>query len=331
MIKRIFAAVAAVPVLALLIANGTGTASAATGSLSVRARTALPIKAFGGFATVDAEAPDGTVFVSDPAQSTVWAVRPDRRVTLAEHVAGVTNALAAGGSSLYVATFSTVYRYDRATGAEIGRWALPSLREGSTSDALLVSLTLAGGSLWVLHAQGRYEDVYRIDPNRPAAPRLVTRSLGAVVAADGALYYERTDAHLIAVAPNGTVRVGPRLADHPNGLGGGVEYLDSVAAGQVWVTEPAGQGLDASYRAFNATTLVGGATFSGSIGDTMVNTRLGPLVLTGGESPSVERIAADGRLTDRLPLAGGEALVGPDPALVAPNRAATGLDLVQLS
>ena len=44
-----------------------------------------------------------------------------------EDSVAVTNALAADTSSLYVATFSTVYRFDRATGAEVAQWTLPPI------------------------------------------------------------------------------------------------------------------------------------------------------------------------------------------------------------
>jgi len=299
--------------------------------LSIQARIALPIKLSGGFPSVAAEAPDGAVFVSDPAGSNVWVVDGDRPAVRAEHVAGVTNALAADASSLYVASFTTVCRYDRSNGAKVAQWALPSVKKDSTSDALLVSLTVTPAALWVTQAQGSHVNVYRIDPNSGRAPRLVVRSLGAIVSAGGSLYYERSDAHLVRVAPNGAVRVGPRLADRPNKLGGGVEYLDSVAGGRVWVTEPAGQGLDASYRAFDSTTLAAGATFNGSIGDTMANTLIGPLMLAGAETQSVYRIAADGRLTDPLPLAGGLQLVGPHPAVLSINHTGTGLQIERIS
>ena len=75
------------------------------------------------------------------------------------------------------------------------------------------------------------------------------------VGSDGSVYYERTDHHLAARRPNGATSVGPVLADKPNGLGGGVQYVDVVAGGAVWVSEPAGQGLDATFTTYDAATL----------------------------------------------------------------------------
>jgi hypothetical protein len=341
MIRNFVVAVAAP--LVLLAATGTDLAPAGAMApaapavaakaglpLSVRARIALPISSDDAFPSVAAEGPDGAVFVSDPAHARVWVVDGDGPAAPAVHVAGVINALAADASSLYVATFSTVYRYNRATGAEVTQWSLPGMKPPSSSNALLVSLTAVNGTLWVFADRGNDVDVYRISPNSPLRPHLVTRALGAVVSPNGSLYYERPDARLIRVAA-GTTKVGPRLADRPNGLGGGVQYLDSVAGGEVWVTEPAGQGLDASYSAFNSTTLAAGATFNGSVGDTMANTNSGPLMVSGAESQAVQRITAEGKLTGRLPLAGAEDLVGPDPAVVGLNKSGSALVLARLS
>jgi hypothetical protein len=344
MIRRLVAA--AVPLVALLATTGPGltrpagavTAPVAAPSgagttgppLSVRARISVPITSDGAFPSVAAEAPDGAVFVSDPAHDQVWVVDGDGPAASALHVAGVINALAADASSLYVATFSTVYRYSRATGAKVSQWALPATKPQSSSNALLVSLSAVNGTLWAFVDDGDNVNVYSINPDSRQGPHLVVRSLGAAVSPDGALYYERADARLIRVA-DGTVRVGPRLDDRPNGLGGGVQYIDSVAGGEVWVVDPAGQGLDATYSAFNSSTLVAGATFQGSVGDMMANTRIGPLMVSGAESQAVQRISATGRLTARLRLAGAEALVGPAPAVVAWNQSGNALVLDRLS
>jgi hypothetical protein len=345
MIRRLAVAVA-VPVVLLLTATGPGptplagaTAGSVTTSvsggksgppLSVRARISLPIASDDAFPSVAAEGPDGVVFVSDPAHHQVWAVDGDGPAAPAVHVAGVINGLAADASSLYVATFSTVYRYSRSTGTKVFQWTLPAMKPQSSSNALLVSLTAANGTLWAFVVHGNDVNVYRINPNSQRSPQLVTRSLGAVVSPNGSLYYERTDARLIRVVA-GRVKVGPRLEDRPNGLGGGVQYIDSVAGGEVWVVDPAGQGLDATYSAFNSSTLVAGATFQGSVGDMMANTRIGPLMVSGAESQAVQRISATGRLTARLRLAGAEALVGPAPAVVAWNQSGNALVLDRLS
>ena len=69
------------------------------------------------------------------------------------------------------------------------------------------------------------------------------------------------------------------LADKPNGLGGGVQYIDVVAGGAVWVSEPAGQGLDASYTTYDVATLHTLGTYSGSVTSTVVDSAAGALVL----------------------------------------------------
>ena len=77
------------------------------------------------------------------------------------------------------------------------------------------------------------------------------------------------------------------LADKPNGLGGGVQYLDVVAGGAVWVSEPAGQGLDATYTTYDAATLHTLGTYNGSVTSTVVDSAAGPLVLEpAGSNPA---------------------------------------------
>ena len=124
----------------------------------------------------------------------------------------------------------------------------------NSSDDDLVALAAAGGQVFVSVTQGNTVSVYRINPGAGAAPHLVLTGLGDAIGSDGSIYYERTDHHLAARRPNGAAP-SARLADKPNGLGGGVQYLDVVAGGAVWVSEPAGQGLDAAYTTYDAATL----------------------------------------------------------------------------
>ena len=105
------------------------------------------------------------------------------------------------------------------------------------------------------------------------------RGLGDAIGSDGSVYYERTDHHLVARRPNGATAVGPVLADKPNGLGGGVQYLDVVPGGAVWVSEPAGQGLDATFSTYDAATLHPLGSFQGSVTSTVVDSSAGALVL----------------------------------------------------
>ena len=69
------------------------------------------------------------------------------------------------------------------------------------------------------------------------------------------------------------------LADKPNGLGGGVQYIDVIAGGAVWVSEPAGQGLDASYTTYDVATLHTLGAYNGSVSSTVVDSAAGALEL----------------------------------------------------
>ena len=124
--------------------------------------------------------------------------------------------------------------------------------------------------------------IYRIDPTSSASPHLILTALSAAIGSDGTVYYESGDHHLDALHPDGTTTQGPVLVDKPNGLGGGVQDIDTVAGGYVWVSEPAGQGLDAGYTTYAATSLAQAGTFSGSVTDSVTDTAAGPLVLEQG-------------------------------------------------
>ncbi len=131
--------------------------------------------------------------------------------------------------------------------------------------------------------------------------------------------------------------------DNPNGLGGGVQDVDTVAGGLVWVSEPAGQGLDAGYTTYATTTLAEAGTFSGSVTDIVADTAAGPLVLEQGAtagtacpqgaSPTacVYRIDARGNVTYPVPVGAAVALSGPGPAVVASDTTTDQFELVRLS
>jgi hypothetical protein len=165
-------------------------------------------------------------------------------------------------------------------------------------------------------------------------------TLGAVIGPDGSVYYERPDDRLVRRDANGAITVGSGLANAPNGSGGGVQYIDAVAGGVVWVDEPAGQGLDAGYSAFDAVTLKAEGTYAGNTTEHgITETLAGPLDLSGGNASiacpmkgalSVQclfRISTTATLTDPTPVGTGYALVGPYPAVVAVNLAGTMLEL----
>ena len=101
------------------------------------------------------------------------------------------------------------------------------------------------------------------------------------------MVYERTDHHLVALSAPGATTVGPALAGAPNGLGGGVQYVNAVAGGYVWVSEPAGQGLDASFSTFDLKTLHPSGTFAGTANEQIVGTTGGVLALDAPYNTSV--------------------------------------------
>jgi hypothetical protein len=129
------------------------------------------------------------------------------------------------------------------------------------------------------------------------------------------------------------------LANSPNGDGGGIAGVESVAGGIVWVSDPAGQGLDAQLIPYNATTLQSTGSYSGSVTEQIVDTLAGPLVLAGPDGPGscpqsasapstscVFRISAAAALSDPTPVGSADQLVGPYPAVV--TASATTSDLV---
>jgi hypothetical protein len=132
------------------------------------------------------------------------------------------------------------------------------------------------------------------------------------------------------------------LADKPNGLGGGVQYIDVVAGGAVWVSEPAGQGLDAAYTTYDARTLARVGSYNGSVTSSVVDTAAGPLVLQPAGSSSacpsvpspescVLRIDQHGSISDPVNVGAAVTLVGPGPAVIVSDTSTGQFDLVRLS
>jgi hypothetical protein len=263
---------------------------------------------------------------------------------IAEHVATGIAALAADGTNFYVATYSTVFAYNRTSGNQDGQWTMPAVPTANSSNDDLVALAAAGGSVFISVTRGNTVSVYRINPGASAGPRLILRGLGDAVGSDGSVYYESTDHHLTVLRPNGATAVGPLLADKPNGLGGGVQYLDVVAGGSVWVSEPARQGLDASYTTYDAATLRTLGTFTGSVTSTVVDSAAGALELEpAGSNPAcpqaapstpsscVFRITPQGSATDAVGVGAAVTLLGPGPAVVVSDTATGQFDLMRYS
>jgi len=318
-----------------------------SGPLQAAAPIALP---FSADQITAAESPDGAVFVApqdptSPAPAVAWVVDGNGPAAVAEHVPEGIAALAADGANFYAATYTTVYAYDRTSGNQDGQWSLPPVSTANTSREDLVSLAAAGGNVLVSITQGDTVSVYRIVPTSSAAPRLLVQGLGAAVGSDGSVYYETTDHHLAVRRSQGTTTVGPALADAPNGLGGGVQYVDVVADGAVWVDEPQGQGLDAQFATFDLSTLAPIASYSGVVTSTVVDSAAGPLVLEESyanqacpqpapNQPStscVSRIDAHGTTSDPVGVGAAVSLLGPGPAVVVSDTATGQFDLVRLS
>jgi hypothetical protein len=312
---------------------------ATSGPLQVSATVSVPLP--GNVQITAAEAPNGAVFVSQQSSDStvptvVWVVDPSGPAAIAEHVNGGVSALAADATNFYVVSNSSVIGYTRSTGNQMGQWNLPTISTANTSDADLVSMDAANGVVLVMVARGNDEDIYQVNPTSTVAPTLIAEGSSAAFGPDGSVYYERSDSHLVELSGAGVTTVGPVLADAPNGEGGGVANVEAVAGGIVWVSEPAGQGLDTELNPYNASTLQLMGKYPGSVTEQIVDTAAGPLVLVGPDGPGgcpqgdsatstscVVRISPTASLTDPTTVGSADQLVGPAPAVVAedPNSA----------
>ena len=328
------------------VAAGSGVSPLPTsGPLQADAPIALP---FGADRVTAAESPDGAVFAApqdptSPAPSIAWVVDGNGPAAIAEHAGTGIAALAADAANFYVATYSVLYAYNRSSGNQVGQWNMPRVNAANSSDENLVSLAAAGGGVLISVTQGNTVSVYRVVPSSSARPRMVVRSLGAAIGSDGSVYYERGDHRLVALRPSGSNAIGPLLADRPNGLGGGVQYVNAVAAGAVWVSEPAGQGLDAAYTTYDTGTLAAVGRYGGSVTSSVADTAAGPLVLEPGgaavcgqaapASPAscVLRIDEHGATSDPVGVGAAVTLLGPAPAVIESDTSTGQFDLVRLS
>lgn len=320
---------------------------ATTGPLSVSASVAVPVPA--NVQITSAEAPDGAVFVApqghDSATTTVvWVVDPTGPAEIAEHVAGGVSALAADATNLYVVADDSVIGYTRSTGNQMGQWKLPTIETANTSNANLVSMIVAGGQVLVMITQGNEQDIYRIRPTSTASPKEIAEGTSAAFGPDGSVYYERSDNHLVKLSPAGVTTVGPALANSPNGEGGGIAGINAVAGGLIWVSEPAGQGLDAQLSPYNADTLSPMGSYSGSVTEQIVDTSAGALVLVGANGPGgcpqgptaaaiscVFRISQTAQLSFPTPVGTADQLLGPNPAVVTASTTTADLVVDRLS
>jgi hypothetical protein len=112
----------------------------------------------------------------------------------------------------------------------------------------------------------------------------------------------------------------------------------------VWVSEPAGQGLDTSYAMYDKSTLKLEATsHQGLVNEQFVSTTSGALVLGFGDSPvkcpqtsalgdaCVYRISSSAILSEPTPVGSAFLLLGPHPAVVTTNGTSNQLFLDRLA
>jgi hypothetical protein len=301
------------------------------GPLHVTSRVGLPISASTTITTV--EAPNGAVFMArqstaTPVPSVVWVVDGTSSPSVAEHVPTGVSAMAADTNDLYVANYKRLTAYSRQTGQQVREWTLPTFSTANTSDADLVSVSAYRGTALVMLPKGKFEAVYQVEVASPAAPLLVAQGSSMVFGPKGSLFIERRDNRLEERTSSGKVLVGPKLLDTPTPLGGGVQFVDAVAGGVVWVSEPAGQGLDTSFAMYDESTLKLVATsHQGLVNEQIVNSTSGPLVLGFGDSPvecpqtsklsnaCVYRISSKAVLSDATPVGSAFALLGPQPTV----------------
>jgi hypothetical protein len=317
-----------------------------TGPLQVGQPVPIPITAN---QVTTAEGPDGAVFVApqDPlssAPTVVWVVDGQGPAAIAEHMPAGVAALAADADNLYVASYSTVTAFNRTTGNQDGQWTLPTVDTANSSNNDLLSMSASGGSVLIMISQGDSEDIYRLSPGSSAAPHMVAQGTSAAFGPDGSVYYARTDNYLAELSGSGVPTIGPLLADAPNGLGGGVQFVTAVAGGLVWVSEPAGQGLDTTYSEYNAHTLALVGTLGGSTTEQIAGTSAGTLILSppndsagcsasssSTSSSCVLRVTPPKTLSDPVPVGMAISLLGPDPAVVANGPTPTAFELERLS
>jgi hypothetical protein len=315
-----------------------------TGALQVYSKIPIPISNGQVAAT---ESPDGAVFVAPisfggTATTVIYVIDGESPAAVAETFPGPVTALAADSTNLYVANYTNVTAFNRASGNQSGQWALPPISTANASNDDLTVLSASAGSVLIGITQGNQVSVYRIDPTATTGPQMVVQGLSAAFGTDGSIIYEQSDHHLAELSSSGASTVGPVLTDTPNGEGGGVQFVDTVAGGYAWVSEPAGQGLDAGLTTFDLKTLEQTASFGGTANEEVVGTTAGILALDAPynaavcpdatpTSECVVRLSPAGALTDGTLAGATLQLLGPDPAVVAASPSNTSLILERLS
>jgi hypothetical protein len=229
----------------------------ANGALRTLGSVAVPLESTG--LTIQAEGPDGTVFVTNPGGTVVWTAKLGAQPAIAEHVPGGADALAADPTYLYIATGHTLYAYARNTGDLARQWALPD--KGS-----VLGLEITGSRVWArMGAQASdpppdaTATLVELDKAGGAPLRQVTVPWTTSLAGGpSGLYYVVSSKTLVEQTDAGTTKSAP-VNDPVNlELSGpfAIQTL-TVADDRVLVAHYAGQGLDAVLHTYDANTLGG--------------------------------------------------------------------------
>jgi hypothetical protein len=232
-------------------------ASATNEALRKLGVVAIPLDSTG--LTIQAEGPDGTVFASTPGGTVVWTAKLGAQPTVAEHVPGGADALAADAAYLYIASGHSVYAYARSTGDVARQWALPD--KGSA-----LNLEVTGSRVWVrmgMQASDPPPDanatLVELDKSGGAPLRQVTVPWTTSLAGGPTgVYYVVSSKTLVEQSDAGTTKSAP-VNDPVNLELSGAFAIQALAVDgdHVLVVHYAGQGLDAVLHTYDAGTLAG--------------------------------------------------------------------------
>ena len=239
-----------------------------------------------------------------------------------------------------------VFAYSRSSGNQDGQWNLPPMQRGEQLRREPRLPRRGGRHRAGLDDAGQHRERLPDRPRVLGRAPLLLRGLGAAVGSDGSIYYESDRPPPRRAAPRtASTTVGPALADTAQRPGRrACSTSTSWPAGAVWVCEPAGQGLDASYTTYDATSLAAVGTLQ-RLGHRAAwsTPRPGPSCSSPARMrpparrprPRPRRASSASTPTARpaTPSGVGAAvtLLGPAPAVVASDTTTGQFDLVRLS
>jgi hypothetical protein len=275
--------------------------------------------------TIQAEGPDGTVFVATPGGAVVWTAKLGAQPAIAEHVPGGTDALAADTAYLYIASGRSLYAYARTTGELARQWALPD--KGSVLD-----LEITGSRVWArmgVQASDPPPDatatLVEVDKAGGAPLRQVTVPWPTSLAGGpSGLYYVLSSKTLVEQADAGTTKSAP-VNDPVNVELSGLYAIQALAVdgGQVLVVHYAGQGLDAVLHTYDARTLAGPSDKTDYTAAASLAANDGSLVALDNEgdcgdgNACLATVTIGKGLSSKTVAVAPGTLLGPKPAVVA--------------